>query len=79
MSERREQPEQLDLEVAIAEQEEGFAGWDVFASPTDDEEEPSSTTGPVFLTQRRATAPSPLFPLLKSAEGRSDVTEPGRA
>jgi hypothetical protein len=35
-------PEQLDLIAALVEQEEGFAGWDVFAPPAvDDEEEPA--------------------------------------
>jgi hypothetical protein len=33
------EPEQLDLETAIAEQEEGFADWDIFATPAEDEDE----------------------------------------
>ncbi len=37
-TDRREEPEQLDLETAIAEADEGFADWDVF---DDDEEEPA--------------------------------------
>jgi hypothetical protein len=36
------EPEQLDLETAIAEQEEGFADWDVFAPPEDDDEDEAS-------------------------------------
>ena len=43
MTDRREEPEQLDIETAIEEAEHGFEGWDVFAPPpaTDDEEEPA--------------------------------------
>jgi hypothetical protein len=37
VTDRREQSEQLDLETALDEQEEGFDGWDIF----DDEEEPT--------------------------------------
>jgi hypothetical protein len=37
-----DKPEQLDIITALAEQEEGFDGWDVFAPrPDDDEEEPT--------------------------------------
>jgi hypothetical protein len=38
----RDEPEQLDIETAIAEQEEGFTDWDVFAPPADDDEEESA-------------------------------------
>jgi hypothetical protein len=73
-----EEPTQLDIDEELETWEEWFASLPP-TQPANDEDEPAATTGPVFLTQRRATAPSPLFPLLKSAEGRSDVTEPGRA
>jgi hypothetical protein len=33
------EPEQLDLLTAIAEEAEGFAGWDVFSSADDDQDE----------------------------------------
>ena len=39
MSDRRNHPEQLDLETAIAEQEEGFTDWDIFEPPAEDEDE----------------------------------------
>jgi hypothetical protein len=40
MSERaRPLQEQLDIEASIAEAEEGFDDWDVFADSTDDEED----------------------------------------
>jgi hypothetical protein len=39
---REREPEQLDLVTAIEEAEQGFADWDVFAPPAeDDEEEPA--------------------------------------
>jgi hypothetical protein len=43
MTDRREEPEQLDIETAIEEAEQGFDGWDVFApAAVDDEEEPAT-------------------------------------
>jgi hypothetical protein len=33
------EPEQLDLLSAIAEEEEGFADWDIFGPADDDEDE----------------------------------------
>jgi hypothetical protein len=33
--------EQLDIETAIEEAEQGFDAWDIFAPPDDDEEEPA--------------------------------------
>jgi hypothetical protein len=42
VSDRREQPDQLDIETALVEQEEGFAGWSIFQPDVEnDEEEPA--------------------------------------
>jgi hypothetical protein len=41
VTDRREEPEQLDIETAIEEAEQSFDGWDVFAPPADDEEDPA--------------------------------------
>jgi hypothetical protein len=38
-ADRIEAPEQLDIETAIEEAEQGFDGWDVFAPPAAEDED----------------------------------------
>jgi hypothetical protein len=41
VTDRREELEQLDIETALEEAEQGFDEWSIFADDEDDEEEPA--------------------------------------